>query len=130
MKFHHIALSVSSLEESLKFYREIFKFIEIKRIERKDLGIKAIFLKLDQRDDLHLELIQSNKSIKNRDDYSNLNILGLKHICFEIEDVDRRYNELKDKGYEVTRPKEGKSVKKYFFIKDPDGLIMEFCEKN
>jgi len=129
MKFHHIALSVSDLEKSLKFYKEIFKFIEINRVKREDLGIKTVFLKLDQKDDLHLELIQPNKLVKNKDDYSNLNILGLKHICFEVEDVDKKYNELKNKDYEVTKPRKGKSVRKYFFVKDPDGLMMEFCER-
>ncbi|MCX6764701.1 MAG: VOC family protein [Candidatus Nealsonbacteria bacterium] len=129
MKYHHVALSVSDLEKSLKFYKEVFGFNEEKRIKREDLRIKAILLKLNPKDDLHLELIQPQKLIENKDDFFNLDILGLKHVCFEVENVDEKHKELKAKGYEVTGIKKGKSIKKYFFIKDPDGFMMEICEK-
>lgn len=129
MKYHHIAISVRDLEKSLKFYKEVFGFTEVKRVEREDLGIKTVFLRLDAEDNLHLELIQPHDPTGSKDDFSNLSILGLKHICFEVDSADEKYKELRDGGYEVTEPKQGKSVKKYFFIKDPDGFTMEFCEK-
>lgn len=129
MKYNHIALSVKDLEKSVEFYKEVFGFVEGNRVEREDLGIKAVFLKLNQEDNLRLELIQPNKPIENKDDSSDLSTLGLKHICFEVENIDEKYKELKSKGHEVTEPKEGKSIKKYFFVKDPDEFIMELCEK-
>jgi catechol 2,3-dioxygenase-like lactoylglutathione lyase family enzyme len=128
MKYHHIGLSVRNLEKSLKFYKEVFGFVEVRRLEREDLGIKAVFLKLNQEDNLHLELIQSSKPIENEDDPFDLRVLGLKHLAFEVDDADKKYRELKEEGYEITEPRAGKSCKKYFFIKDPDGLNMEFFE--
>lgn len=129
MNYHHIALSVKDLERSSKFYKEVFGFIEVSRSMREDLGIKIIVLKINQEDNLHLELIKADKPKNNKDNHSDLSILGLKHICFEIKNADEKYVELKNKGYEITLPQKGRSVKKYFFIKDPDGFTMEFCEK-
>ena len=129
MKYNHIALSVKDLERSVEFYKEVFGFVEVKRLEREDLAIKIALLKLNTEDELHLELIQPYESTKNQDDFSDLNILGLKHICFEVDSIDEEYKRLKSKGYEITEPKEGKSIKKYFFVKDLDGFIMELCEK-
>jgi len=129
MKYNHIALSVKDLERSVEFYKEVFGFIEVKRLEREDLAIKIVLLKLNTEDDLHLELVQPYEPVENQDNFSDLKTLGLKHICFEVENVDEEYKRLKSKGHEVIEPKEGKSIKKYFFVKDPDGFIMELCEK-
>lgn len=123
-----MALSVRNLEDSLVFYKDVFGFVEINRFERENLGLKIAFMKLKNGDDLRLELVQPREPIKNEDDFSNLNILGLKHLCFEVENVDKKYKELKSKGYDVTEPKEGKSIKKYLFVKDPNGFLVEICE--
>ncbi len=57
----------------------------------------------------------------------------LEYLLFKradiVKNVDEKYKELKSKGYEITELKEGKSIKKYFFVKDPDGFIMKLCEK-
>ena len=65
MKYNHIALSVKDLERSVEFYQEVFGFVEVKRLEREDLAINIVFLKLNTEDELHLELIQPYHSIKN-----------------------------------------------------------------
>ncbi|MFH1657242.1 MAG: VOC family protein [bacterium] len=129
MRYNHLALSVKDLERSVEFYQEVFGFVETKRLTREDLRINIALLKLNTEEEMLLELIQPHNPIKNQDDPFNLNILGLKHICFEVENVEEEYQELRSKGYEVTKPKTGKSIKKYFFVKDPDGLMMELCER-
>jgi len=129
MRYHHIALSVSNLEKSVEFYKKVFGFFEVKRFELEEKGLKVAFLKLNRSDNLNLELFQPFKPIKNKDDLSNLDVLGLKHIAFEVEDANSKFKELEAKNFEVTEPREGKYCRKYFFIKDPDGFIMEFYQK-
>lgn len=128
MKYHHIALSVKDLEASAAFYKEVFGFAEIKRFARKDLELEIALMKLKNQDDLRLELMQSGNPRKNKDDFSDLNILGIKHLCFEVENADEKHQELKAKGYKTTEIKAGESVKKYFFVKDPSGFAVEICE--
>jgi len=126
MKVHHIALSVKNLEETVNFYKKLFGFEEVKNFERKDLGGKAIFLKLNE---IQLEIWEFNNKIKNKDDFSNLNILGIKHIAFEVNDIEKTYNEIKSRGIEISEPKQGASGKRYCFLKDPNGFPLELYEK-
>lgn len=126
MKIHHVAISVRNLENSANFYKDIFGFIEVKRFERKDLGGKAVFLKLEG---MQIELWQFDKQIENKDDLSNLNILGIKHIAFEVDNIEEKYKELKAKNIEISEPKLGASGARYSFLKDPDGIPLELYEK-
>jgi len=126
MKIHHIALSIRNLEVSSNFYKDIFGFTEVKRFERKDLGGKVVFLKLNN---IQLELWQFDKWLENKDDFLNLNILGIKHIAFEVDDIKKEYEKLKSKNAEISKPKLGKSGGRYCFLKDPDGFPIELYEK-
>ncbi len=125
MKIHHIALSVKNLEVSSQFYKDNFGFKEVKRFERKDLGGKAVFLKLDNT---QIEIWEFDKQIKNKDDFSNLNIIGIKHIAFEVSNLEKIYQKLKSKNMKIGKSKIGASGAKYTFLKDPDGLPLELYE--
>ena len=125
MKIHHVSLSVKNLENSVKFYKDIFGFSEVNRFERKDLGGKAVFLKLG---DTHIELWQFDKQIENKDDLSNLNIIGIKHIAFGVSNIEEKYNEIKSENIEISELKMGASGKRYAFLKDPDGIPLELYE--
>ena len=47
MKIHHITIAVNNLEESIKFYTQILGFEIVKKFTRKDMGAKAVFIKLE-----------------------------------------------------------------------------------
>ena len=123
---HHVALSIRNLDVSADFYKNVFGFIEVKRFERKDLGGKAVFLKLN---DMQIEIWQFDKQVKNKDDFSNLNILGIKHIAFEVDNIEEKHKELKSKGINISEPRMGASGSRHCLLKDPDGLPIELYEK-
>jgi len=125
MKVHHIALTVRNIENSLKFYRDYFGFVEVRKFERREWNGKAVFIKLG---DVYLELWQFDKQIKNKDNFSNLNILGIKHIAFEVDDIQKKYRKLKSENIEISKLVTG-TTGKYCFLKDPDGIFLELYEK-
>lgn len=127
MKIHHIAISVRNLDNSIYFYKDIFEFEEVKRFEREDLGGKAVFLKLD---DMLIEIWEFRDKIQNKDDYSNLNILGIKHIAFQVDNIDKKYDEIKSKNIKITEIKLGASGARYCFLEDPDGIPIELYEQS
>ncbi len=126
MYIHHIAISVKNLEKSLCFYRDILGFKRVKIFSRKDFGGKAMFLKSKN---INLELWQLDKQIKNKDDFSNLNILGMKHIAFSVGDIIKEYKRIMEKNIKISEPKLGASGARYCFLKDPDGIPIELYEK-
>lgn len=55
---------------------------------------------------------------------------GLRHLAFEVDDIDASVADLEDKGisHEDIRIDEYTS-KRFVFFQDPDGLPIEFYEK-
>ncbi len=56
---------------------------------------------------------------------------GLRHLAFTVDDLDACIAELESKGVPVepVREDETRGHKRFTFIKDPDGLPLEFCER-
>ena len=86
MKIHHIAISVKDSEKSAKFYKENFGFEEINRFTKPGWNGSAIILKFN---DLQFEIFQFQTQIENKDDFSNLKVIGLKHIDIQVENVKK-----------------------------------------
>ncbi len=126
MKFHHVALTVKNLAESITFYQQIFNAIVVKSFERPDLKGKAAFLKVDNA---QLELWEFTNSKQNADDLKDLKILGIRHIAFEVQELDKAITELQDKGVTFSYPKLGASGHRYAFTQDPNGIRIELYEK-
>ena len=124
-KLHHIGIAVKNMEEGIRFYRETLGLSLSKREVLKDRGIVIAFFPLG---DTQLELIAPldetspfNKSIDKRGE-------GLHHLCFEVEKIEEKLLDLKEKGLEVAegiRPgSEGGKVC-FFHPKSAHGVLIE-----
>jgi len=127
MKIHHIAITVANLETSKEFYKSIFGLVEDKRFERPDLNAKAVFLKSES---IFLEVWEFSEKIQNKDDLSKLNIIGIRHVEFEVDNLDSAYEDICSKGFSVSKPQVGASGGRYSFLSDPNGISIELYEPN
>ena len=131
MKIGHIALSVSNIDRSTGFYRKNFGFKCSKKYWLKSLGLKICIIK---KDNVALELFEFKKHKplpkyrKNLE--SDLVTLGTKHFAFAVEDIERTYKKLKKSSVRfMTDMRVFENSLKFFFIKDPDGILVEIMEE-
>ncbi len=122
---HHVAIICSDYGHSLSFYRDILGLeveLETYRAERDsykaDLTLNGHYI---------IELF-SFPSTPARPSYPEA--CGLRHLAFEVSDMDETIRVLKEKdvAYEPIRTDEI-TGKKFTFIADPDGLPIEFYAK-
>lgn len=104
-------LGTNNLEETHKFYTEV---LDLRII--KDQGVCKIYKIFDDTSIGFCEHLKPTIKEKNP------------IITFLCESVDKKYNELKEKGvYIKAEPKVNKKFNIYhFFIKDPNGYTLEF----
>lgn len=124
-KVHHIAIICADYQKSKTFYTEVLGFSimqEVFRAERESY-------KLDLA--LHGEYILELFSFPNPPMRpSRPEALGLRHLAFEVDNLDEVINELSEKQIyaEPIRVDEF-TGKRFTFICDPDLLPIEFYEK-
>lgn len=122
---HHIAIICSNYPKSKEFYTEILGFKienEVFRAERQsyklDLSVNGLY---------QIELFSFPNSPART---SRPEACGLRHIAFEVNDIEITRQQLVEKGFdcEMIRIDEF-TDKPFFFTSDPDGLPIEFYQK-
>lgn len=118
---HHIAIICSDYERSKRFYVEILGFKIVREVYREDR--RSFKLDLQVGDKYQLELF-SFPSPPAR--LTSPEACGLRHIAFEVEDVESSCKALKVRGVEVEPVRIDPFTGKAFtFFRDPDGLPIE-----
>ena len=121
---HHIAIICSDYEQSKKFYTEVLGFTiaaEHYRAERKSYK-----LDLNLADQYMIELFSFPDPPKRT---SRPEGCGLRHLAFEVSDIEIAVKELQAKGVhtEAIRVDEF-TGKRFTFFSDPDDLPLELYE--
>ncbi len=118
---HHIAVACSDEAKALDFYVNKLGFEITMEAHREAQGDT---LRMLQKGNVVLELF-----IKPDAPMLNKNALGLRHLCFRVENVDAAMEWLKGKGIEMdTILSDPFSGGKIAFFHDPDGLPLELHE--
>ena len=130
MRLGHIALSVSSVVKSAAFYKKHFGLRQAARYNFKDKGLTIILLK---KASLTLELFEFKKR-KPLPQYrktldNDLQTVGVKHFSLETKNIEGVYKKFKKARVKfATELRVFADGKRYFFIKDPDGILVEIME--
>jgi len=119
MKFLWTTILVNNMNESLKFYEEI---VGLKLAERFQAGpgMEISFL---GEGETKIELI-CNENLKKLDAGSRVT------LGFKVESLDEMINFMREKEINIiTGPVQPNPSIKYFIIKDPNGVKIQFAEQ-
>ena len=128
---NHVAISVTNAEKSIEFYKK-FGFKEFKSWKAEDESIKINMLKLNNT---VLEMFGYKEYARlpetAKATATDLPVLGTKHFALGVENIEKakefvlQNNICKDVDIKV-----GRLGKPYFFINDPDGILVEIIEND
>ena len=121
---HHIAIICSDYERSKKFYTDILGFTIVREVYRSERASYKLDLSLNG--DYLIELFSFPDPPAR---VSRPEATGLRHIAFQVADIEASKRELEEKGVtsEPIRIDEF-TGKRFTFFSDPDGLPIELYE--
>lgn len=123
-RIHHTAIIASDYKKSKKFYTEILELKVINETYRAERESYKLDLAVG---DAQIELFSFPNPPERP---STPEARGLRHLCFEVSDVNRSVKWLENKGIEVEPVRiDPITQKRFTFFKDPDDLPLELYEK-
>lgn len=124
-RVHHIAIICSDYIKSKDFYTNILGLGVIRETYRKER--QSYKLDLSVGDNYQIELFSFPNAPKR---LSYPEACGLRHLAFEVENIESIVNELKSKKINVETVRLDEITgKKFAFFNDPDNLPIELYEK-
>ncbi|NPV09127.1 MAG: VOC family protein [Anaerolineae bacterium] len=115
LKSHHIAVSTPDLKRLVDFYTNTLGFPVAGH-----LGDTITFVDIGGT---RLELIEKPDVTEPQEEGRK----GMLHIAFEVDDVQKTYEEFRGKGVEFHIPaREARPGLWVAFFRDPDGNVLEF----
>ncbi len=126
---HHVALSVSDLGTSIGFYAA-FGFAPVYRWQAEDGSLAIAQLKLDG---ILLELFcfaaSTPAPASSKQLASDLPRIGIKHFGLRVPDIGAALERLRAAGLAGDiQVMHGRTGINYFFIRDPDGILLEIVQ--
>lgn len=127
-KINHVAIVVRDIEESLKFWEEQLglKLDHIEVVPTQHSRVAFIPV-----GDSEVELVQPTSSDSGLAAYLEKRGEGMHHICFEVDDIDAKLTELKEKGVRlINETAEVLPGRKMAFIhpKAGNGVLIELYQ--
>jgi methylmalonyl-CoA epimerase len=101
-KIHHVGIAVHSVDEALKFYRDVLGLHVHAMDNVEDQGVRAALLTIGESE---IELLEPTSPEANMAKFLERRGEGLHHICFQTADVDGDLETLKAKGVELVDQK-------------------------
>ena len=138
----HLGITISDLEQSLWFYRDLLGF-EVHKIaeERgtcldnfsalRDVDVTTVKMYDNNKNMLELLCYRSHPEKPHNNRVRRITEIGCSHFALTVSDLDSLYGALTEKGilfnYPVQVSPDGKV--KVAFCRDPDGTLIEMVEE-
>ena len=141
---HHHGFTVSDVERSVLFYRDLLGLELVRVSDRSNLpsydqilGYENVHIKVailqHDRNAFVLELVQYiHPKVEPREQENRF--LGASHMAFEVDDVDKMHEQLIAGGFGSINPpvdveRDGKRVARAMYALDPDGISIEMFQE-
>jgi len=118
MRLHHVAIIVSNLERSARFYEGV---LGLARDLRPDLGFPGIFYSLGGGQQLHLMQIDNPYQQASRPAHGGRDL----HFALTTGDLEGLIGRLDREGVQYTKSRSGRAA---IFFRDPDGNAIEVVQ--
>ena len=129
-KIEHLGIAVKDLEASNVLFEKLFGVSHYKIEEVASEHVKTSFFKMGES---KVELLEATdpdspiaKFIEKRGE-------GIHHIAFDVEDIHKETERLKNEGFTVLNetPKKGADNKWVVFLhpKSTNGVLVELCQE-
>jgi glyoxylase I family protein len=125
LRAHHVAVIASDYARSRRFYVETLGLEVVREVYRRERDSFKLDLRLP--DGTQIELF-SFPDPPGRPSYPEA--CGLRHLAFEVADVDEAVGALRTLGVPVEPVRVDEHTgKRFAFFADPDGLPLELYER-
>jgi glyoxylase I family protein len=122
---HHIAIICSNYEQSKEFYTQKLGLEIIQEVYREARDSYKLDLKVGEKYQIELFSFPNPPERVSRPE-----ACGLRHLAFEVTDIDFTVFDLQRKGIELETIRVDEwTSKRFTFFSDPDGLPIELYEK-
>ena len=129
-KVEHIGIAVKTLADSVPLFEKLLKSQCYKTETVENEKVNTSFFKTSDTKIELLESIEENGVISKFIDKKGE---GLHHIAFEVDNIEREMERLKNEGFILLneKPKKGADNKLVCFLhpKSTNGVLIELCEE-
>jgi catechol 2,3-dioxygenase-like lactoylglutathione lyase family enzyme len=137
---HHISLSTGYLDRLVGFYRDLLGLTQIGegRIDpgftpfEAVVGLRDVRVRVAQlrAGNLHIEMFEYEHPAPAPGQSLRACDVGIRHICFDVTDIDAEYTRLKAAGVAaISEPQTiGDTGVRAVYLRDPDDNIVELQE--
>ncbi len=126
MHLNYVAIRVTDLDRSVKFYTDVLGLEEVKRTDSRKFGLGIWVLLEDGKSGQHIELDWYPPGSEYAVPYTPGEALD--HVGFIVDDVEATYRDLLAKGANPTGVDRNATEGWTAFLKDPDGNWIEIYQ--
>jgi glyoxylase I family protein len=124
-RIHHVAIICSDYAKSKHFYVELLGLKIVREVYREERRSFKLDLQVGEQYQIELFSFTSPPARPTTPE-----ACGLRHIAFEVEDVQDAARRLQERGVEVEPIRVDKfTAKSFTFFRDPDDLPIEIYER-
>ena len=128
-RIDHIAVAVSSIDDSIGLYTDGFEMAEQHRETVEEQGVKAVLLEVGEG---HVELIEPLSPDSGVAKFIERNGEGLHHVAYQTDDIDSALAKVKAAGLRLIdeEPRTGIRGSRVAFLhpKATGGVLTELVE--